>query len=168
VRAQQGIHGFIAGDPELGWHEGTARLYIRVGINHYKRRDSGAGWEKLAPTFHHLVQFGPAAELSSRRFRRGDDFIALGYVRSYSYTVNGETRDEERFVAYRLSHDPNTTTYEINREPSSTDHEAQQAAGRSAASPAQAAQPSTPTVPAEPFPEESHVRSRPAGGPVLG
>lgn len=172
MKSYVGIYGFVATEPKLTYNaEGEPRLYIRIGINHYKP-GNGGGYTKLAPTFHDLVQFGRAAELSNERFRKGDDFVAVGYIRTYERTIDGGTEQAEQFIAYRLSHDPNTTSYEIHRQPRSSDREADRSATHSSAEqPAPTAtparSPATATSTSEPFPEESHVRPRQAGGPVV-
>lgn len=63
------------------------------------------------------MQFGKGAELSAERFRKGDNFLAQGYVRDYTRVVDGQERTDEQFVAKRLSHDPNLTTYTVDRRP---------------------------------------------------
>lgn len=56
-------------------------------------------------------------ELSAERFRKGDTFVAQGYVRDYTRDVDGQERTDEQFVAKRLGHDPNLTTYTVDRRP---------------------------------------------------
>ncbi|AYY12986.1 single-stranded DNA-binding protein [Actinobacteria bacterium YIM 96077] len=115
IKTTQAINGFVAAEPRLSFNDdGQARLYVRIGINHFERHDDGT-FRKLDPTYHNLVQFGQGAERSYERFRRGDDIVAQGYVRQYTRNVDGEERTDEQFVAKRLVHDPNTTTYEVQR-----------------------------------------------------
>ncbi|NHN55861.1 single-stranded DNA-binding protein [Calidifontibacter sp. DB0510] len=115
IKTSQSINGFIATDPKLTFSEqGQARFYARVGINHYQREDDGS-FTKLDPSYHDLIQFGKGAELSAERFRKGDDFLAQGYVRDYTHTVNSEQVTDQQFVTSRMSHDPNTTTYQVQR-----------------------------------------------------
>lgn len=117
MKTSQSINGFIASDPKLTFNdEGLARFYARVGINHYQRNADGT-FTELDPTFHDLIQFGKGAELSADRFRKGDNFLAQGYVRDYTHTVNGEQITDQQFVTNRLAHDPNTTTYQVDRRP---------------------------------------------------
>ncbi len=157
MKKTDGIHGFVAAEPRLTYNDdGKARLYIRIGINHYERLGSG-GYKKLPPTYHDLVQFDRAAELSNDRFIKGDDFVAIGYVRTYDVTVDGQTRQAEQFVAYRLMHDPNTTAYEVHRRPRTTERDAT-ASGpevQTAAAPAQAANSPSRTPPPPPPPAHS-------------
>lgn len=89
IKTSASINGFIASEPKLGYSdEGQARLYVRIGVNHFQRLDEG-GFRKLEPTFHDLIQFGREAELSADRFVKGDDFLAQGYVRDYTRQVDG-------------------------------------------------------------------------------
>jgi single-strand DNA-binding protein len=117
IRTSPSINGFIASDPRLTFNDdGEARFYARIGQNHYRREDDGS-FSELEPTFHDLVQFGKGAELSAERFRKGDNFVAQGYVRDYTRDVDGQERTDEQFVAKRLGHDPNLTTYTVDRRP---------------------------------------------------
>lgn len=112
---KQSINGFIAGDPKLTYGDtGTARFYVRVGVNHFNRREDG-GFDQLDPTFHDLIQFGKGAERSAELFVKGDQFVAQGQVREYTHEVEGQERTDEQFVAVRVAHDPNTTKYEVTR-----------------------------------------------------
>lgn len=115
IKTAQSINGFIASDPRITFNDaGQARFYARIGINHYQRNSDGS-FTELEPSFHDLIQFGKGAELSTERFRKGDNFLAQGYVRDYTHVVDGEERAEQQFVTNRLAHDPNTTTYEVQR-----------------------------------------------------
>lgn len=117
IKTSQAINGFISSDPRLTYSDsGQARFYARIGINHYEPRDDGS-FRKLDPTYHDLIQFGKGAELSAERFVKGDDFVAQGYVRDYTREVDGAERTDEQFVAKRISHDPNITTYTVDRRP---------------------------------------------------
>lgn len=117
IKTSPSINGFIASDPRLTFNDdGEARFYARIGVQHY-RREEDSSFTELEPTFHDLVQFGKGAELSAERFRKGDNFLAQGYVRDYTRVVDGQERTDEQFVAKRLSHDPNLTTYTVDRRP---------------------------------------------------
>jgi single-stranded DNA-binding protein len=119
IKTQQSINGFIATDPKITFSdEGQARFYARIGINHYQRNDDGT-FTELNPSYHDLIQFGRGAELSAERFRKGDNFLAQGYVRDYTHEVDGQERTDQQFVTNRLAHDPNTTTYHVDRRPRS-------------------------------------------------
>lgn len=119
IRTSQSINGFIASDPRITFNDdGQARFYARIGINHFRREDDGT-FTELEPTFHDLVQFGKGAELSAERFRKGDNFLAQGYVHDHTRVVDGQERTDEQFVSKRLAHDPNITTYTVDRRPRS-------------------------------------------------
>lgn len=115
IKTSQSINGFIASDPRITFNDkGQARFYARIGINHFRHEDDGA-FTELEPTFHDLIQFGRGAELSAERFRKGDKFLAQGQVRDYTRVIDGEQRTDQQFVTNRLAHDPNTTTYRVER-----------------------------------------------------
>ena len=119
IKTSQSINGFIASDPRLTFNDqGQARFYARIGIPHYRREDDGS-FTELEPSYHDLIQFGKGAELSAERFRKGDTFLAQGRVREYTRTVDGEPVTDEQFVTNRMSHDPNTTAYRVERRPRS-------------------------------------------------
>lgn len=115
IKTFKSISGFIASDPKITFNEqGQACFYARIGINHYRREQDGS-WTELEPSFHDLLQFGRGAELSAQRFRKGDNLLAQGYVRNHLQTADGRERTEQQFVAKRLAHDPNITTYHVER-----------------------------------------------------
>jgi single-strand DNA-binding protein len=119
IKASQSINGFIATDPKITFNDdGQARFYARIGINHYQRNDDGT-FTEMDPSYHDLIQFGRGAELSAERFRKGDNVLAQGYVRDYTHVVDGQERTDQQFVTNRLAHDPNTTTYAVERRPRS-------------------------------------------------
>ena len=119
IKTSQSINGFIASDPKITFNDqGQARFYARIGINHFQRNEDGT-FTEMEPSFHDLIQFGRGAELSMERFRRGDNFLAQGYVRDYTHVVDGEEINDQQFVTNRLAHDPNTTTYQVDRRPRS-------------------------------------------------
>ena len=133
LKTSQSINGFIASDPRITFNgEGQARFYARIGINHFRREGDGS-FTELEPSFHDLIQFGKGAELSAERFRKGDNFLAQGYVRDYTRVVEGQERTDEQFVTKRLAHDPNITTYHVERHARSSDRSTP-AAERDAAS----------------------------------
>ena len=124
LKTSQSINGFIASDPKITFNDdGQARFYARIGINHY-RRDEDGSFTELEPSFHDLIQFGKGAELSVERFRKGDNFLAQGYVRDYTRVVDGQERTDEQFVTKRLAHDPNITTYHVERRARSSERDA--------------------------------------------
>jgi single-stranded DNA-binding protein len=117
IKTSQAITGFISDDPRLSYtQDGQARFYARVGIKHFERTGDGQ-FHRLANSYHDLIQFGKAAELSYERFSKGDEFVAQGEVREYTRDVDGASRTDEQFLARRIGHDPNTTTYTVERQP---------------------------------------------------
>ncbi len=115
IQTQQSIAGFVASNPQLSHTErGDARLYFKIGIEHY-RREADNSFTKLETTFHDLIAFRGAAEFGHRKLAKGDNIIADGRVRKYSYERDGERREGEEFVAIRLGHDLARTHYEVDR-----------------------------------------------------
>lgn len=133
IKSFEGINAYIAEQPRLtGVDEGNPRFYTRIGIKHFEP-DGRGGWARLEDSYHPLVQFGDAAVLSFERFRPGDEILAQGRTREYTRDVNGEQRTEEQFVAFRISHDPNTTTYTVDRQHASRQNPGRDAPERQAA-----------------------------------
>ena len=57
IQTQPAFSGFIASDPQLSTTEsGDARLYMKVGKEHYRQEEDGS-FTQLETTFHHLVAF---------------------------------------------------------------------------------------------------------------
>lgn len=117
VQTQQSISGFIASEPQLSHTErGDARLYVKVGIEHF-RKEQDDSYTKLETSFHDLIAFRAAAERGAERLAKGDNFIADGRVREYSYEREGQRHEGEEFVATRIGHDLARTRYEVDRSP---------------------------------------------------
>lgn len=117
IQTQQSVAGFVASDPQLTYTErGDARLYFKIGIEHY-RRETDYSFTKLETTFHDLIAFKGAAEFGHQKLAKGDNVIADGRVREYSYERDGQRREGEEFVATRLGHDLARTRYEVDRSP---------------------------------------------------
>ena len=116
IQTQPAFSGFIASDPQLSTTEsGDARLYMKVGKEHYQQEDDGS-FTQLETTFHHLVAFKAAAEQGHLRLAKGDKIIAEGYVREYRYRdASGQAIEGEEFVARRIGHDLARTRYEVDR-----------------------------------------------------
>ncbi len=106
IQTQQAFSGFIASDPQLSETEnGDARLYMKVGKEHYRQEQDGS-FTQLETTFHHLVAFKAAAEQGAERIAKGDKIVAEGYVREYRYQdANGQNVESEEFIAGRIGHD---------------------------------------------------------------
>ena len=116
IQTQPAFSGFIASDPQLSTTEsGDARLYMKVGKEHYRQEEDGS-FTQLETTFHHLVAFKAAAEQGHQRLAKGDKIIAEGYVREYRYRdASGQAIEGEEFVARRIGHDLARTDYEVDR-----------------------------------------------------
>ncbi len=116
IQTQQAFSGFIASDPQLSETEnGDARLYMKVGKEHYRQEQDGS-FTQLETTFHHLVAFKAAAEQGAERLAKGDKIVAEGYVREYRYQdANGQNIEGEEFIARRIGHDLARTRYEVDR-----------------------------------------------------
>jgi single-stranded DNA-binding protein len=117
IQTQQAVAGFVASDPQLSYTEkGDARLYFKLGIEHYRREDDQT-FTKLETTFHDLVAFKATAEQGHDRLAKGDSIIANGRVRDYSYERDGQEFAGEEFVATRIGHDLARTRYDVDRTP---------------------------------------------------
>lgn len=116
IQTQQAFSGFIASDPQLSRTEnGDARLYMKVGKEHYRQEEDGS-FTQLETSFHHLVAFKAAAEHGATRLAKGDKIVAEGYVREYRYQdANGQNIEGEEFIARRIGHDLARTRYEVDR-----------------------------------------------------
>ena len=115
IRTHQSVSGFVASDPQLTHTErGDARLYLKLGIEHYRREEDNS-YTQLETTFHDLIAFRGAAEQGAERLEKGDNIIADGRVREYSYERNGQVREGEEFIATRIGHDLARTRYEVDR-----------------------------------------------------
>lgn len=155
IHTQQSISGFIASTPQLGFNDkGQARFYARFGQEHFDRNPDGS-FTQLESTFHDLVMFRATAERAHERFRKGDNFIAEGYVREYEAARDGEQVQTEQFVAKKIGHDLARTRYEVDRTPRNTPALDQDAPTRE-----------TPTRPAPEFqtPDRPSPQAPPAPG----
>jgi len=113
IPTQMSLSGFIATDPDLHFTSaGAEYLRVRVGIEHWRKEVDGS-FTKLDPTFHDMVAFESTAREAYARFRKGDSFIASGYVHEYAHERTGEIREE--FVARKIGHNVNRTEYEKRR-----------------------------------------------------
>ncbi|WAL41108.1 single-stranded DNA-binding protein [Brevibacterium sp. BRM-1] len=117
IHTQESVSGFVASDPQLTQTtKGDPRLYLRFGQEHYRREDDGS-FTQLETTFHNLVMFGRSAEHADVRFAKGDNFVAEGYIRPVNYERDGQTVNDEEFVAKKIGHDLARTRYDVDRTP---------------------------------------------------
>lgn len=116
IHTQQSMSGFIASDPQLTYTErGDARLYIKVGQEHYRKEVDGS-FTQLDPTFHDLIIYRKTAERAHTRFAKGDRFVAEGYTREYDLpSPDGQTVVGEEFIAKKIGHDLARTRYSVER-----------------------------------------------------
>ena len=142
IRTHQSISGFVASDPQLSQTErGDARLYWKVGIEHYRKEPANT-FTQLETTFHDLIAYRGAAEQGAERLAKGDNIIADGRVRDYSYERNGQRYEGEEFIATRIGHDLARTRYEVDR----TERSASGHNSAAFAAPQQAAAPSATAI----------------------
>ncbi len=116
IPTQLSLHGFIATAPELTFvGNGEARFHARAAIEQWRRELNG-DLTKLDPVSCDLVVFGRRAERAYDRFRKGDQFVASGYINEYERQRDGHTVACEEFVARRMGHDSFRTRYIVDRE----------------------------------------------------
>jgi len=115
IRTQQSFSGFIASEPAFDRTDrGDARLYFRVGQEHFRRNADGS-FTELEATFHNLVLYRATAERAHGQFVKGDRFVSEGYVHEYSFERDGQTVEGEEFVAKKIGHDLARTNYDVDR-----------------------------------------------------
>lgn len=115
-RTRTSLSGFVVTEPTLSTTEkGDARLYIRVGQEHFQREEDGS-FTQMEPTFHDLVAFGRTAERAAERLAKGDRFVAEGRVRRFTRVDDaGVETDAEEFIAAKIGHDVARTHYTVER-----------------------------------------------------
>jgi len=115
IHTQQSAAGFIVTDPQLTFtKQNEARLSFRFGQEHFQRQDDGS-FTQLDNTFHDLAIYRKSAETAHELFKKGDKFIAEGYVREYDYEFEGQPQHGEEFVAKRIGHDSLRHPYTVDR-----------------------------------------------------
>ena len=115
IPTQMSLHGFIATAPQLNFAgSGVARVYARVGVEHYRKETDGS-FTKLDSTFHDMVAFESTARETYARFRKGDSFVASGYVHEYEVDGREGSVIKEEFVARKIGHNVNKTDYVVQR-----------------------------------------------------
>ena len=115
IPTHMSLVGFIASDPDLHFTStGSEYLRLRVGIEQWRREVDGT-FTKLDPTFHDMVAFESTARETHARFRKGDSFVASGYVHEYEVDRDGTSVVKEEFVARKIGHNANKTAYEVQR-----------------------------------------------------
>jgi single-strand DNA-binding protein len=115
IPTQISLVGFIASAPELHFTKaGDECCRIRVGVEQWRKEVDGS-FTKLDPTFHDMVAFESTARETYGRFRKGDSFVASGYI--HEYELDGRERSviKEEFVARKIGHNANKTEYVVTR-----------------------------------------------------
>src|SRR3954470_1932707 len=116
IPTQMSLVGFIAAAPELHFTKAGAECCrMRVGVEQWRKEADGE-FTKLDPTFHDMVAFESTARETYARFRKGDCFVASGYVHEYEIERVGQPSViREEFVARKIGHNVNRTAYEVHR-----------------------------------------------------
>jgi single-strand DNA-binding protein len=116
IPTQMSLVGFVASAPELHFtKEGSECCRLRVGVEQ-RRKEVNGDSTKLDPTFHDMVAFESTARETYARFRKGDSFVASGYVHEYEVERPGERGViKEEFVARKIGHNANKTAYDVQR-----------------------------------------------------
>ena len=56
IQTQQSVAGFVASEPQLSYTErGDARLYMKIGIEHYRREEDVPHIYVPQDRFYHIV-----------------------------------------------------------------------------------------------------------------
>ncbi|MEZ5193964.1 MAG: single-stranded DNA-binding protein [Nocardioides sp.] len=115
IPTQMSLVGFVASDPDLHFTAaGAEYLRMRVGVEQWRREVDGS-FTKLDPTFHDMVAFESTARETYARFRKGDSFVASGYVHEYEVDGPKGSVVKEEFVARKIGHNVNKTAYYVQR-----------------------------------------------------
>lgn len=125
IPVQQSLAGFIASDPDVSFTDaGTTRVHYRVGVEHWRREQDGT-FTRLDNSFHDLLVLGKTAERAADQFRKGDQFLAHGYVDVRYAEPPAQPAEREQFIARRIGHDLARTTYDVQRPSTGPQHDAQ-------------------------------------------
>ena len=116
IPTQMSLVGFVASAPELHFtKDGAECCRLRVGVEQWRKEVDG-DFTKLDPSFHDMVAFESTARETYARFRKGDSFVASGYVHEYEVERPGERSViKEEFVARKIGHNANKTAYHVQR-----------------------------------------------------
>ena len=115
IPTQMSLVGFIASSPELHFTKGGAECCrMRVGVEQWRKEVDGS-FTKLDPAFYDMVAFESTARETYARFRRGDSFVASGYVHEYEVDGGEGSVIKAEFVARKIGHNANKTDYVVHR-----------------------------------------------------
>lgn len=109
------LWGYIASEPVIKTtRNGKARFFAFAGEPQYRDEPEGSR-TRVGTDYLPMVAYGQVAEAAAAKFARGDNFIAIGYTRPYSYKKDGKDVSGEEFVALGIGHDALRTNYEVDR-----------------------------------------------------
>lgn len=115
IPTQMSLVGFVASAPELHFtKQGAECCRLRVGVEQWRKEVDGS-FTKLDPTFHDMVAFESTARETYARFRKGDSFVASGYIHEYEVDGREGSVIKEEFVARKIGHNANKTDYVVQR-----------------------------------------------------
>jgi single-stranded DNA-binding protein len=116
-RDAEPLWGYIASEPDIKpTRHGKARFFAFAGEPRYRDQPDGSR-VRVGTEYRPLVAYGQVAEAAAAKFARGDNFIAIGYTRPYSYKKDGKDIAGEEFVALGIGHDSLRTNYDVDRSP---------------------------------------------------
>ncbi len=109
------LWGYIASEPDTKpTRQGKPRFFAFAGEPKYHYEPDGSR-TRVGTDYRPMVAYGQVAEAAGAKFARGDNFIAIGYTRPYSYEKDGKTVAGEEFVALGIGHDSVRTSYDVDR-----------------------------------------------------
>ncbi|GFZ83249.1 single-stranded DNA-binding protein [Nesterenkonia alkaliphila] len=115
IPTKPSLSGFIKSTPRLTrTNNGNPRFFAWTGVPRSEYLGDGT-YRELEPVDVPLVMFGASAERAHEQFRKGDNFIAEGKADTWTRQVDGQQIEEQQFVASRIGHDNNITTYSVER-----------------------------------------------------
>ncbi|CAM2990924.1 hypothetical protein [Skermania piniformis] len=114
-RETEPLWGYIASEPDIkSTRNGKARFFAFVGEPQYRDEPDGSR-ARVGTQYRPMVAYGPAAEAAASKFARGDNFVAVGYSRPYSYKKDGRDISGKEFVVLGIGHDSLRTNYDVDR-----------------------------------------------------
>lgn len=173
IPVQQSLAGFIASGADVPFTDaGITQVGFRVGVEHWRPEHDGT-FTKFQNSFHDLLIFGRTAERAAAQLRKGDQFVAHGYVDTRYAATPARPAEREVFLARKIGHDLACTAYDVDRTPA-TARQATRELGQAevlAAVGAEDGQPSTgaeQNVPPTPPPAADRPSPRPGTSPGHG
>ena len=106
IPTQMSLAGFIATAPDLHFtRHGAARFYARVGVEHYRKEVDGSVHQARPDLPRPGDVQRHRAERAYARFKKGDPFLASGYIHEYEVESQRPVESRDQFVARRIGHD---------------------------------------------------------------